>query len=253
MRYAAIGDSFTEGLGDESADGSPRGWADLVAADLAGFAGEPVQYANLAVRGRLMEPIVTGQLDRALSMAPTLITLNGGGNDMMRPRGDMRVLAALTESAVRRCAESGVRLILLSAADPSDRLPLGRVIRRRATALTAMVGDLAGKHRVEFVDVFNDAELRRAGYWSPDRLHLGPDGHRRVADLVLSALGLKTSAHTIGSEPTGTPRPVLAELRYYRDHVLPWAYRALRDRSSGGSDDAKHSSWVAVPPLSPAA
>lgn len=59
----------------------------------------------------------------------------------------MRVLAALTGGAVRRCAASGVRLILLSAADPSDRLPLGRVIRRRATALTAMVGDLADQHR----------------------------------------------------------------------------------------------------------
>jgi lysophospholipase L1-like esterase len=247
MRYAAIGDSFTEGLGDESADGSPRGWADLVAADMAGSASEPVHYANLAVRGRLMEPIVTGQLDQALSMAPTLITLNGGGNDMMRPRGDMRALAALTERAVRRCAESGVRLILLSAADPSDRLPLGRVIRRRATALTAMVAGLADKHRVEFVDVFNDTELRRAGYWSPDRLHLGPDGHRRVADLVLSALGLKTSAHTIRSETPDAPRSILAEFKYYGDHVLPWASQVLRERSSGSSAIAKHSSWIAVP------
>ncbi|MCA1943472.1 MAG: SGNH/GDSL hydrolase family protein, partial [Yonghaparkia sp.] len=28
--YAAIGDSFTEGMGDERPDGTPRGWADLV-------------------------------------------------------------------------------------------------------------------------------------------------------------------------------------------------------------------------------
>ena len=33
--YAAIGDSFTEGMGDERPDGAPRGWADLVAAALA--------------------------------------------------------------------------------------------------------------------------------------------------------------------------------------------------------------------------
>ena len=32
MRYVAIGDSFTEGVGDELPDGTVRGWADLVAA-----------------------------------------------------------------------------------------------------------------------------------------------------------------------------------------------------------------------------
>ena len=87
MRYVAIGDSFTEGLGDELPDGSVRGWADRVAAGLAVASGAPVEYANLAIRGRLLEPIVTEQLDAALSLTPppTLMTLNGGGNDMMRP------------------------------------------------------------------------------------------------------------------------------------------------------------------------
>ncbi|OLM15547.1 putative secreted protein [Pseudonocardia sp. Ae505_Ps2] len=87
MRYVAIGDSFTEGVGDEDAAGVPRGWADRVAAGLAGASGEPVHYANLAVRGRLLADVVGPQLDAALALdpAPTLITLNGGGNDMLRP------------------------------------------------------------------------------------------------------------------------------------------------------------------------
>ena len=54
--YVALGDSFTEGLDDRWPDGSFRGWADLVAAELAarspGFA-----YANLAVRGRRLGQI----------------------------------------------------------------------------------------------------------------------------------------------------------------------------------------------------
>ena len=33
--YAAIGDSFTEGVGDELPDGTVRGWADFVALGLA--------------------------------------------------------------------------------------------------------------------------------------------------------------------------------------------------------------------------
>src|SRR2546423_1874244 len=134
VRYAAIGDSFTEGVGDELPDGAVRGWADRVAAGLAVAHPGDARYANLAVRGRLLGPIVTEQLEAALSLvpAPTLITLNGGGNDMLRPGVDIADLVALTERAVRRCADAGVRLVLLSGADPSDPRPVGRPIHRRA-------------------------------------------------------------------------------------------------------------------------
>lgn len=245
MRYAAIGDSFTEGVGDELPDGAVRGWADRVAAGLAATRGDDVHYANLAVRGRLLQPIVTDQLDAALSLtpAPTLITLNGGGNDMLRPGTDVARLVALTEQAVRRCMDAGVQLVLISGADPSDRLPFGRTIHRRAAALTAGVAGLAAAHNLEFVDVFHDTEIRRPGYWSADRLHLNSAGHRRVAELVLAALGEGPALQTAGS---GSPvaRQFLAEARYYREHVLPWIHRRLRGRSSGDDRTAKHLSWV---------
>jgi lysophospholipase L1-like esterase len=247
MRYVAIGDSFTEGLGDSLPDGSERGWADLVAAGLAAGEGKTVQYANMAIRGRLLEPIVTEQLEAALALSPppTLLSLNGGGNDMMRPGGDMARLAELTERAIRRCAESGVRMVLLSGADPSERLPLGGVMRRRAEALTDLVAGFQSRYDIVFVDVFHDLEIRKAGYWSPDRLHLNGAGHRRVAGLVLAALGYETAAHVIDPDPSAS-RGVLAEARYYREHVLPWLHRRVRGRSSGDERAAKFPDWVAI-------
>jgi lysophospholipase L1-like esterase len=242
----AIGDSFTEGVGDELPDGSVRGWADLVAAGLAAAGGEPVQYANLAIRGRLLEPIVTDQLDAALALrpAPTLMTLNGGGNDMLRPQTDVGHLVSLTAGAVRRCADAGVRLVLLSGPDPSDGLPFGRTVRRRGEELTTHVAELAAANDVTFVDCFHDTEIRRPGYWSADRLHLNAAGHRRVASLVLTALG-----HT---PPSADPavssraRGALAEARYYWEHVLPWIYRRVRGRSSGDARSGKHLDWTVI-------
>jgi lysophospholipase L1-like esterase len=247
MRYVAIGDSFTEGVGDELPDGTVRGWADLVAAGLTTAGGDAVRYANLAVRGRLLEPIVTDQLERALSLdpAPTMITLNGGGNDMMRPGTDADRLTALTERAIRRCLDAGVRLVLLSGADPSDRLPLGGVMRRRGAVLTAAVRGLAERHDLTFVDVFGDVEIRKAGYWSPDRLHLNAAGHQRVAGLVLTALGRTTAAHVVDPGPAESRR-VLAEARYYRRHVLPWLHRRVRGRSSGDGRTGKYVDWVPI-------
>jgi lysophospholipase L1-like esterase len=246
MRYVAIGDSFTEGMGDERPDGTPRGWADRVAAGLAEAHGEDVRYANLAIRGRLLEPIVSAQLDAALAMAPppTMVTLNGGGNDMMRRGADLARLVELTERAVQRCAAAGVRLVVLSGADPSDHLPLGRVLRRRGALLTEAVRELTARHDVLFVDCFGDAELRRAAYWSADRLHLNADGHRRVAGLVLTALGVPAADYRVDSAVPA--RRLLAEARYYRQHVLPWVGRRLRGRSSGDGRAAKHPDWTAA-------
>jgi lysophospholipase L1-like esterase len=246
-RYVAIGDSFTEGLGDGRPDGSERGWADLVAAGLAAAEGKTIQYANLAIRGRLLQPIVEEQLEAALALSPrpTLLSLNGGGNDMMRPGGDMARLAELTERAIRRCAEENVRMVLLSGADPSNHLPFGKVMRRRGELLTQLVAGLTGKYDLTFVDCFRDVELRRAGYWSADRLHLNASGHRRVAGLVLAALGHETAAHIIDPGPDES-RGVLAQARYYREHVLPWLNRRVRGRSSGDDRTGKFLDWTPV-------
>ncbi|WP_409328715.1 SGNH/GDSL hydrolase family protein [Trujillonella humicola] len=250
MRYVAVGDSFTEGVGDELPGGAVRGWADLVAGGLAAAGGEAVEYANLAVRGRLLEPIATEQVPAALALdpPPTLLTFNGGGNDVMRPGVAPDRLLELTERAVRLVVAAGVRPVLVSGAAPSARLPFGRTLRRRAALLTGGLAELAARHGVTFVDAFADAELRRGAYWAADRLHLGPAGHRRVASLVLAALGHDVAAAAVDPAPEA-PRRALAEARYYREHVLPWMGRHLRGRSSGDLRTGKHLSWVPVAPV----
>jgi hypothetical protein len=164
---------------------------------------------------------------------------------MMRFGGDMTRLVTLTETALRRCEDAGVRVVLLSGADPSDRLPFGSMVRRRGEILTEAVAAFADRYDIVFVDVFHDTEIRRAGYWSVDRLHLNTAGHRRVAGLVLTALGHPTAAHVIDPGPAENRR-VLAEARYYREHVLPWVNRRLRGRSSGDDRTGKFMDWVTI-------
>jgi lysophospholipase L1-like esterase len=252
VRYVAVGDSFTEGMGDEYVDGTVRGWADLVAAGLAAASDEPVHYANLAVRGLLLEPIVAHQIPAALAMTPgpTLMTFNGGGNDLLRPSVDPGRLLARTEEAMRRVQGAGVELVVLSGADPSARLPFGRAMHRKAAQLTDGLAELAARYGVRMVNAFGDPELRRAAYWSADRLHLGPAGHRRVAGLVLAALGHEVEAEAVDPGPDAR-RTLPAEVRYYREHVLPWMARRLRGRSSGDGRRGKRPGWTLVDRLDP--
>src|ERR671911_3051928 len=80
-RLVAIGDSFTEGIGDPepSLPDGHRGWADRVAEVLARQVDD-FAYANLAVRGRLIAQIVGEQIEPALALKPDLVTFSAGGN-----------------------------------------------------------------------------------------------------------------------------------------------------------------------------
>src|SRR5690554_5488949 len=85
-RYVALGDSFTEGIGDPE-PGSPgghRGWADRVAEVLSAKTDD-FAYANLAVRGRLLQQILDEQVEPALALRPDLVSISAGGNDIIRP------------------------------------------------------------------------------------------------------------------------------------------------------------------------
>jgi lysophospholipase L1-like esterase len=247
VRYVAIGDSFSEGVGDELPDGRTRGWADLTAQGWANALGDRIEYANLAIRGKLVWPIVEEQLEPALALKPTHLSFNGGGNDMLRPRADLVRVADAFERVLRRCDEDGVTLILLSGANPSAQLPLGRLIQRRGDELSRAV-EARVEHRDDVVRALNwhDHELGSPPFWSEDRLHMSARGHHRVAARVLDALG-----HTPPPEwwalPDAGPRSARG-WAYYREHVGPWVRRRMTGTSSGDGRQAKYGAWTPIDP-----
>ncbi|MFA5606670.1 MAG: SGNH/GDSL hydrolase family protein [Leucobacter sp.] len=248
IRYVAIGDSFTEGVGDELADGSVRGWADLAAQGLADATGEPVAYANLAIRGRLLAPIIAEQLAPALELGPTLVSFNGGGNDMLRPGTDLAWISAESEQALRRVQEAGAEPLLLAGANPTGGLPGGERVKRKGDELVLEARGIADRLSIRFTDNWSDAELAGLQYWSHDRLHLAAVGHHRVAANVLRTLGHEPPADWV-IDAAPIPRPGrMDQLRYTRDHVLPWVKRRLTGRSSGDGRTAKQPGWQLVLP-----
>ena len=92
-RLVCIGDSFTEGMCDElRADGHYLGWADRVARSLAqvsASSGGQVEYANLAVRGKLLDQVVDEQVPVAVALAPSILTFHAGPNDVLRRGTDL--------------------------------------------------------------------------------------------------------------------------------------------------------------------
>lgn len=251
IRIVSIGDSFTEAMNDFLPDGTEVGWADRVAAGLAAaHPTEEVFYANLAIRGRKIESIVTEQLDAALALepAPTHLTFNGGGNDMLRPGFSDERMVALWSIVLDRCAAQGVHVVLLTGADPSARLPAGERMRRLGTRLTEIIEtQVDGREGVTLVDNLRSTEGRKDAYWSADRLHLSSLGHEWIANRVLNAMGVPTDPPTY-MESDAPARGLRGELAYWRVYVVPWMGRRLMGRSSGAGRVPKFEKWTRIAP-----
>jgi lysophospholipase L1-like esterase len=247
--YVAVGDSFTEGMVDADPAGAGyRGWADLVATSLG--EGRPdFRYANLAVRGRLFDAIVTEQIPQALEMAPDLVSFAGGGNDVLRRSFDPVALLARFDSVVARLRATGADVVIFRWADVTSRLPGRRVILPRLQVLNQAVGDVAARHGAIEVDLWHDREFANPRLWGEDRLHMSTLGHQRVAAHVLTALGIPSDAAWLHPAPPPRRRswPVARtdDLRWAGAHLAPWIQRRLTGRSTGDGRQPKR------PTLSP--
>lgn len=259
--YVATGDSFTEGLEDELGPaGRHLGWADRVAAALATREGG-LRYANLAVRGRLLDEVVAGQLPAALALDPDLVSFHAGPNDVLRPRRDVDAVVARYRRAVGELAGAGVTVLLFTVIERAGGT--GRTAQRladRFARFNAGVRQAAAESGALVVDVGGVPALQDRRLWHEDRLHLAPEGHARVAAAVLETVGV-TEPALLGGEPgwwreplapgvrPGRRADLLADVRWVRRYLAPWVGRRLRGVSSGDGMVSKHLELVDVLPV----
>ena len=241
--FVAIGDSFTEGLNDRLPGGGFRGWADRFADLLA--AGQPgLRYANLAVRGKLLRDVAGEQAPWAISMAPDLISIAAGGNDILRPGTDSDALAAVFDECVAGLRAAGCRVLLFTGFDPSA-FPVIRIVRGKVAAYNMHLRAIAQRRGCHLADLWSMTMLTDPREWSPDRLHLAADGHRRVALLACEVIGTEVSEDwrdPLPGRPAGGAwlarsaiwlRARGSDATWAREHAAPWLVRRLRGVSAG--------------------
>ena len=266
--FVALGDSFTEGLNDTAPGGGFRGWADRLAGLLAAeYSG--LRYANLAVRGKLLRQIVADQVPVAAEMAPGLVSIAGGGNDILRPGADPDVLAELFDAAVARLRAAGSQVLMFTGFDPVS-VPVLRLLRGKIGTFNMHLRGIADERDCYLVDLWSMRFLRSADAWSPDRLHLAAQSHQRVALRACEVLGVPVSddwrAPLAADDVATVPATVLpgtaavtraawlaarrADARWARDYLGPWVNRRLRGTSSGDGVSAKRPFLEPVPPPS---
>jgi lysophospholipase L1-like esterase len=239
--FIALGDSFTEGLDDPRADQPGYlGWADRFAQMLA--TQQPgLRYANLALRGKRLAQVADEQVPQAVAMAPDLVSLAAGGNDLLGLRSDPDALAQTFDDLVGTLVTAGSRVLIFTGYDP--RYPVLRLIRGKVAVYNAHLRAIAAQHGCDLVDLWAMAVLRDPRALSADRLHLTPAAHHLVALRTCEVIGAAVGEDW--REPWPAPDGAIApgrsawlaarrtDLRWAQAHAAPWVGRRLRGVSSG--------------------
>ena len=253
-RYVALGDSFTEGLGDSdpTLPNQVRGWADRAAEQMAlGHADGPEAfgYANLAIRGKKMKQILTEQIDAAVAMEPTLVTSYAGINDILRPKVDIDAMIAGYGQALGRLRATGARVLVFTGFDASSS-KLFTSIRGRTAIYNELLREVAQDNGAELIDYWRFREYDDWRLWGIDRMHMSTPGHINMANRVLEVVGNDRRIPM----PELPPIPVKTTVGALKDNAAwtkefagPWVGRRLRGVSSGDGLTARYPRLV--PPV----
>ena len=252
-RYVAIGDSSTEGLDDPDGAGHYRGWADRLAAHVAGAQPEPLLYANLAVRGLKTREILDQQLASALAMRPDLATVFTGTNDLIRRQVDLTAVARDIQKMQQAFRDIGATVVTFTMPDLAEIIPGAARLRPRLEAFNAGVRASCAATGTLLVDLAHHPVAGDPRLWSEDRLHANTLGHTRIAQGLAHALGLEGF-----DESWAKPLPprtrasvgarVSTEIRWTRRYLLPWLVRRVTGASSGDGILPKRPTLTLVTP-----
>ncbi|WP_405739420.1 SGNH/GDSL hydrolase family protein [Streptomyces sp. NBC_00028] len=196
LRFVALGDSLTEGVGDPVGDGW-RGWAAL----LVGGLGRSVEFTNLAVSGAQTRDVLERQLPAGLALRPDVVSVVIGVNDTLRCTFDIHAVAARLDAVYAAVTAQGAVLLTACLPDPGAMLglpgALASPLARRQRAVNSVVHALSERYGAVHLHAAEGAWISDRAMWSADRLHPGERGHRQLAvrfHALLAEAGLAAGA-----------------------------------------------------------
>ncbi|MEV0741338.1 SGNH/GDSL hydrolase family protein [Streptomyces sp. NPDC050549] len=200
VRFVALGDSLTEGVGDPVGE-SWRGWAALLADALAGPPEDTVEFTNLAASGAQSRDVLERQTPAGLALNPDIVSVVIGVNDTLRCTFDIQALAARLDKVYAAFTAQGAVLLTACLPDPGAMLglpgALARPLARRQRAVNTVVHALSERYGAVHLHAAEGEWITDRAIWSADRLHPGERGHRQLAlrfHALLSEEGVATGA-----------------------------------------------------------
>jgi len=180
--FAVLGDSAASGVGDSDSDGNYFGWG----YHLAQVFEEPLVFINVSRPGAQSSEVLHEQLPKALLHNPNLVAVIVGGNDLLRNGFSPKVFEDNLNSTLRAIEESGATSMLLELHDPTQIVPmpklLARICRRRVNAVNQITRKMAIRYSSILLETRTLPGIYELKKWHVDRMHPSKNGHEFIAD-----------------------------------------------------------------------
>lgn len=193
-RFAVIGDSIAEGVGEPTEGFPDQGWATSLA-DALDRANPGLAYLNLGTRDLRADAIRAEQLAPALGFDPDLAVVVAGGNDLLRRRFDIEPVAEHIEAMVSAFRATGADVVTLGLYDCTGSPYIPAEIRaplaERIHELNNRTWDIALTHGAIHVDCTNHPGSADPALYGSDGLHGNRRGHSFTAAVAVRTIGAR--------------------------------------------------------------
>lgn len=193
-RFVAIGDSFTEGIGDEVEGIALKSWVD----HFVQLCENDIEYANFAKRGLVTKEIRSQQLEKALTFNPDLVSLIAGANDVLKGRWNHDAYKNDMEFMIDTLSKAGADIIIANLPDFTVRLPFAsekkQVIKKQLLEANEVIHSLSREYKLHHVDFWKHPLVNDNSLWSTDLIHPNSKGYVKVAELIHSSLPVHDSS-----------------------------------------------------------
>ncbi|HDX9630211.1 TPA: SGNH/GDSL hydrolase family protein [Bacillus cereus] len=193
-RFVAIGDSFTEGIGDEVEGIALKSWVD----HFVQLSVNDIEYANFAKRGLVTKEIRSQQLEKALTFKPDLVSLIAGANDVLKGRWNHQAYKNDMECMIDKLSKTEADIIIANLPDFTVRLPFAsekkQVIKEQLLEANDVIRSLSREYKIHHVDFWSHPLVNDNTLWSADLIHPNSKGYVKVAELIHSSLPVHDSS-----------------------------------------------------------
>jgi lysophospholipase L1-like esterase len=194
QRFAVLGDSIAEGLGEPSPGYPDQPWVDRVAAELE--AARPgLDFRNLGRRDTPARQVRAGQFDAARALKPDLALVACGGYNALRRSYDPQEVQEDLTAIVEGLLAGGAEVITVSMFDGthSPVLPesFRAELRPRLHDLAERTRRLAARLGTVHVDLYAHPAAADPGLYSSDGRHGTRRGHAIAAAETVRSLGAR--------------------------------------------------------------
>ncbi|SHN11953.1 SGNH/GDSL hydrolase family protein [Actinacidiphila paucisporea] len=194
-RFAVVGDSLAEGLGDPQRGYRTAPWADRTAEALHRVTPDAV-YANLGLRGLTTAQVRAGQADRAAAFAPDLVAVVCGGNDLLLPGFSPAAVAREMDLLFGRLAAPGTTLVAFALTNVAAAVPelRGGPLEEGIALLNGIVRETARRHGAVLVEMYDHPAVGDRDLYSADLVHASARGHAVIGAATIRALSREIAA-----------------------------------------------------------